>query len=230
MLNQVTEQQENPSRMMDVTANPPLASLYTDIVSYARIVIMNIWLIGLITILGTLASYTVIQAQPVIYQTYTSTVVSPQTSSDLGTTLQSLDVLRLNVIGTYVQILSSRSVVEDAIKHLTGDFSPTDIEEAELEVIPVDDSSVIRVVVRSQNPALAQELANSIVYQAISRNPVDALAHAYPLGVLDEAEMPTEPVAPDVRFGLLMGAAGSLLAGIGMAFLFHNIRLSRRKG
>lgn len=204
-----------------------IASAYVDIVTILRILLINSWLIILITGIGTVGAFLYTETQTPIYETSTTLIVLPfgDPSRD---EIDAIRALNLNIIGTYVQILTSRSVRDNAHAALEDTYTRGAIREAQTEVRPINNSSIIRVSARSSNPELAKDLVDEIASQAINNSPVDELVEAYPAQILDTSELPTDPVSPQRRLALVFGAAGSAAVGVVLAFLLDGFTQYRR--
>ncbi len=210
-------------------ASMPIATVYSDVTSFLRVILSNLWLIILIGVIGTALSYFYISRQPQVYQSSASVVIAPSATSDDLTRVQA-DILRMSGMplqGTYVQFLESRNIREQAITGLEAQYSRDQLEDAEIDIIPVSNSAVIEVIVRSSNPELARDLANKVMEIGGTRSP-EAYLTVYELDVLNPASLPASPVAPAVATSTILGALGSLAVGVALAFLLDSYRQYRR--
>lgn len=210
-------------------ASMPVATVYTDVTSFLRIVLSNLWLIILVTVIGTALSYFYISRQTQVYQSSASVVIQPSATADDLTRIQA-DIIRIsgsNIQGTYVQFLDSRTVHEQSITDLEEQYGRGPLEEAEIEIIPIANSAVIDVLVRSSNPELARDLATAVMETGGTQSP-EAYLNVYELAILNQADLPDTPVAPVVATSTILGAVGSLALGVALAFLFDSYRQYRR--
>ncbi len=212
--------------------NTPIAPVYLDVVSFLRILIVNSWVIALVTIIGGAATFLYVNSQPEVYESYASLIVLPfQNTGDgvigEGNQLEALRLLNLNVIGTYVQVLRSRALNNNTEQVLLATYSEDDIEDNEVIIRPVENSSIITITARSTNPMLARDTAIEVANQVIQNSPdaVRDFVGLYPIEILDSADLPEESVAPQTRLVLVLGILGSGAVGVVLAFLFHNFRL-----
>ena len=120
-------------------------------------------------------------------------------------------------MGTYIQLLRSRQVLGGATGSLLATHGYEALREAEIDVRPIENSSVVVVSVRSSDRKLAIDLADAVVARAIEANPVPVLAKAYPMVVVDSAATGDEPIAPNRRIGLLLGTLAGGILGLGAA-------------
>jgi capsular polysaccharide biosynthesis protein len=212
--------QKTKTHMADSTveSNDEIGALYVDIISLLRVLVVNSWLIILATAIGSTATFFYVEQQPEIYESYSTAVVLPRI--DLARSqLEGVDVLNLNVVGTYVQILSSRNITDKAYQTLTDRYSQDSMRNAVIEIRPIANSSIIRIETRSVNPDIALNLNIAIVSQVIDNNPLESLSDLYPLALLDSPNIPSDPVAPNKMISLVLGGAGSVVVGIALAFL-----------
>jgi len=198
----------------------------TDIVNFVSVLLRNAWVIVLMAALAALGAYFLVRSQTPQYESRTSLIISPRVDIDISDTLAGIDVLNQNIVGTYVQILRSAKVQQAAKETLRSQYGEA-LDNAEIDVRPIENSTVMVVTVRSESPELARDLSDAIADQVVQNNPVDALIQAYPLLVLDQAVVPETPQAPQGNMNIVMGAAGGAVVGIGLAFLLEEYRKAR---
>jgi len=211
--------------------NEPVSSggVYQDLVSMLRILLINSWLIILITLIGGAITYLYVERQPSIYEASVSLIASPVSDGNLdGSALRGIDAINLNVVGTYIEVLRSRTILRAAGELVEEDYEASLVDRATIDIRPVNNSSVIVVNVQSEDNALARDMANAVAATVAENSPVPALASTYPLQVLDAAVLPATPVLPDRNTILLLGVGASLILGVGLAFLLDAIVKSLR--
>jgi len=209
----------------------PVPQIYTDIVSLLRILMVNSWLIVLMAaVLGAAAFFISDRLTPT-YLAETSVIVSPTLRPpDDNTLLYSIDVLNPNIVGTYVQILNSRVLKQQALEALAATYDQALLEEAEVEIRPIQNSTVIVVSVQAAKAELSADLANKIAQLAVENPTVRAFERSFPMTILDPAVVPDEPIAPQKRLNLVIGVAAGLGLGIAAAFLLDIfVKSNRRK-
>jgi capsular polysaccharide biosynthesis protein len=218
--------------VMEAAQDTPIVTAPTtataDVFTLLRVLFYNSWVIVLVTLIGGAASFAFVRSQTPVYESYTTLIVSPRINLDQGRTLESIRVLQQNVVGTYVQVLRSSSVRNAAIETLQGQHTPDALNAAEIEVRPVENSTVLTITVRSENPVLARDLADAIATNAVINNPVPSLNQAYPLQILDAAVVPEDPASPQGMVNIALGVAGSLVLSVGLAFLVEEFKKRRR--
>jgi receptor protein-tyrosine kinase len=189
-----------------------------DLESFVRLLFRHAWLVAMITVVGVVAAWAVASVRDPVWEAETSAIVSPIAPTPSGS-LYGVEVLDLNVVGTYVQLLRSRQVMQDAVALLPTEYDRDYLRRAIVDVRPVENSAVIVVSVRSTSRKLALELADAVVEAAMRVNPVPVLAQSYPMVVLDQADTDDAPAAPDMRLALLLGGLAGSMLGIGAAIV-----------
>lgn len=206
-----------------------VASAYMDVVMLLRILLVNSWLIILVTGIGAAGAFLYTEIQTPIYETSSTLIVLPfgDPSRD---EIDAIRALNLNIIGNYVQLLRSRSITEAAYAELTDEYSLGALRDAVVDIRPISNSSIINVSVRSSDPQLAKDLVDQIALtiQTSNDESIISFVDAYPIEVLDVSEVPTTPVTPQRRLAVVFGAAGALAVGVVLAFLLDGFTHYRR--
>ncbi len=217
-----------------ISENPFQMSVYTDIVSVLRILLINSWMIIILGGLGGVGAYLYVSSQAPQYQGYTSLIVLPVGDVDTIGTPQydALRILNLNVIGTYIQILKSNVVTENAHDALLERYTRQEIQNTLLEVRPVSNSSVVTLISRSPNEQLAADLVSQIAVETIENSPqtLESFVDLYPMEILDEAR--TSEIGNNRSLIAIMGGLAGAALGVVFAFLSDGLsryRKSRRR-
>jgi capsular polysaccharide biosynthesis protein len=213
----------------DVIAPVHNAPVYTDVTNLLRVLVMNGWIIVLLVVLGVGASYLYTRAEPVIYQADGKImIVSPETTEeDLRNQLSVINELNTSIVGNYVQLLRTRTVLNAAREALAGKYDAAMIEDAEVEIIPVQNSTFITIEVRSTDRMLSSDMVSALIDSAIANTP-QSLSKVFPIQVID-TPLEGRWISPNVRMSLVFGALGSAAVGIALAFLFDYYRQYRRR-
>lgn len=175
---------------------------------------------GLATLGGLLAGNVLSAQQEDVYETDATVIVtvnSDDTDGQVGALVDSIDVLNPNIVGTYVQILSSRSVLEAVEAEIAATYGPVAAASLEILVRPIESSSVIVISATGPDAQLVADAANGVVDTAANSNPATELSMAFPLAVLDTAQVPDEPVFPLVRDAEILGGLAGLIVGLTFA-------------
>lgn len=205
-------------------------SIYSDITTIFRVLFRNLWIIILVVIVGTAGVYFLLNTQEAVYEATTTVIIAPQIEEgDDAEALRVIDTMRYNIVGTYVQLLRSRTNRLESETDLSDTYEQQALRDAIVEVRAIENSSVISVIVRANQPELSRDLANDIAEQAINTEAIPSITNLYPMIVLDSAQLPEEPVSPDMRLGLILGFAGSFIVGLILVFIVDTIRQFRNQ-
>lgn len=202
-------------------------SAYLDVVQFLQIILRNWWLILLLAILGGVVGYLLVEAQTPVYESRASVAVLPNTS-ETATIPRPLENINI-ALGTYVQVLQSSSLQNGAKSALAQAFSSEALEGAEVEIVPIENSSIISIAVRSADRTLAQTFATELMTQAMDENPLPLFQLSYRIYVLDAASLPEQPAYPNRQVSLVFAVGGSVGLGIALAFLRDAYRRRRRR-
>ncbi len=122
------------------------------------------WLIFLATIVAGGTSYYAASQQPPLYST-TATIIVGNAIEDPNPSNTDLNITQ-QLASFYVDLANRPSVQNDARESLGVNRFPSDIFVQQL-----NNTNVIDITVRDNNPALAQAAANELVQQLILRSP-----------------------------------------------------------
>ncbi len=126
----------------------------------------------------------------------------------------------------YAELVKSRSVMEKVISQLKLNESYEDMEKVDsdglAEMVTVDnatDTRIISITVTDTNPARAQDIANAVREAAAVH--ITSVMDIEAVNVVDYAEMPMEPVSPDIIKNVLIGALVGLMLATFVIILIH---------
>ncbi len=224
-------EQNNQSQPFNQTVDGlPKYSIYSDLIRSFMVVLRNFWIVIPVTILGAGLTYVILEQQPKIYESEATVVVYPQINPGDDNILRVIDIMRYDIVGTYVELLRSRSSVDNAVDALESTYDEDVLDDAIIDIRPVENSSVIAVNVRTTDPEAAQALADEIVLQTMRNNAtLGQLSEFYPIQILDTASYSSTPVAPQTKLSLVVGLVASLILGIALAFGYESFRMARQE-
>lgn len=126
----------------------------------------------------------------------------------------------------YAELVKSRSVMEQVISQLRLNEQYEDMEKIDstglAEMVTVNnatDTRIISITVRDTNPARAQDIANAIREAAAVH--ITSVMDIEAVNVVDYAEMPMEPVSPNVPKNVVLGALIGLILAAAIVVVIH---------
>ena len=126
----------------------------------------------------------------------------------------------------YAQLVKSRSVTEKVIAQLRLNTTYPDMQDIDYEdlsdMISVEnttDTRIIRISVRDTNPGRAQDIANAVREAAAVH--IQTVMDIEAVNVVDYAEMPMEPVSPNLLLNIVLGAGVFFVFAASCILLIH---------
>ncbi len=183
---------------------------------YLRIIRRGWWLILIAALVAV--NFSLIYSYYLTTPTYEAVarfIVSPNVqnidSRDLVNSLATLD--KRSVISTYAEVLNSHVIIDKTLNLLGVD--PLQFRTYSTFVTVLPDANIIRFSVQGPDPKVAASMANGIGQNAIDY--IGNLYVIYNIEFLDQALVPTEPIAPkpiqNAGLALLVG----IVVGVGLA-------------
>ena len=183
---------------------------------YVQFVRKRWWLVAATFTATTILTLIFVNAQPSIYESNATLVVRPRTSISEDA-VRAIDILssRVEITSTYANIARSRLIRDRAIERL----GLTAEERSGLEVTGkvVTGTNLLEIGVRGTDPDTVAAFAATVGSSTVEY--IASLDEAFQLAILDDARTPTNPIAPNKRFTVVLGAAFGLLLGVGLALL-----------
>ena len=192
---------------------------------YFRALQRGWWIIVLTALLAVNFSLLVSYLTPPVYQVSSRFIVSPNAgiydnSWDIVSSLDTLD--RRSIINTYKEILASPSIygTSPELQEIPANVLASDYQ---ISVVVVPETNILRLVVEGPDPSRAVTIATAIGTQALDA--INKLYPVYNFSVLENPELPTEPIRPRT----VQNAGLALLIGgiIGTVLAFSKEQLQR---
>lgn len=184
---------------------------------YFRALQRGWWIIVFTMLLAMNLSLLVSYLTTPIYQVSARYIVSPNAgiydnSWDIVSSLDTLD--RRSIINTYKELLASRSIYgkNPIIQGLTAQ----ELEAYAINVVVVPDTNILKLTVDGPDPNQAMMIARAISVESLDA--VNKLYPVYNFSVLDEPELPTEPIRPQTFQNAALALFVGAIIGIGLAF------------
>lgn len=192
---------------------------------YLRIIMKYLWLIGLLPLVAVTVSLNFSFARTPIYESTSSYVVGLQPFDNFGNTLYGMDTLWGNqqrVLPTYCQIITSRSVRDQAAGLLNVSSSVFRSGEYQVICAVLPDTNVLRVIVQGTIPSLVTRFNEAI--GLVGMREVTGIYPVFPLRKVDEAALNEVPIAPTPMQNAILAGAFGLVVGLGLALLIEYLR------
>lgn len=137
-------------------------------------------------------------------QDTTSTVTSDQINS------------ATKLVSTYSIIIKSDTVLQQVIDDLGLSLSYSDLK-SRVTVSAVDDTQVMKITVRSNNPEWARQVCDGIT--AVSPDVILEAVEAGSVKVISQASYSDVPVSPNIKKNTMLGAMVGLVLCLGVILL-----------
>lgn len=187
-----------------------------DLFYYLRVLGRH-WFVAVVGLVATVVLTAVyVQQQPYVYSSTGTMVVRPRTvNTDDG--VRAIDTLTrgVEISSTYATIARS-DLIRDRAK---ANISPTlNASEVAISSEVVTSTSIIEVSATGGDPEVVNALATEVARQTVAY--VGDLQDVFELQIIDQPDLPDEPVAPNrplllatgVIFGVMVGVLFALLA------------------
>lgn len=174
---------------------------------------------GWIVVIGVVYTFSIVEPK---YTADTSLIVEVD-SENTGISEQSGIVVANNLIGTFKEFLLSNTVLESVkadIQELDG-VSLNSLKNS-ISVSTINQVLVFYVSVESTSPELAQNIANTLVTNAIeiANNEDDPYIFLQnKLRVLDSAILPAGPSSPNKMLNVIISGLLGIIVSLGVVFL-----------
>ena len=182
------------------------------------------WWVILLTVLTSLAAALGVSFLAVTqYEAQARFIISPSnvliTGNEVVQGLNTLD--RQSVVLTYVEVMNSDRIYEDALSELN--LQSEDVESYSYETVVLSTSFVLELSVRGPSPQVVANLANAIGNQTIKFT--RSLNQIYNVVFLDVATVPEQPVSPKPLLNAILAVALGLIGGAFLAILSEQLRV-----
>lgn len=178
-----------------------------DLLELVGVLLRRIWLIIGIGLFVAMAAFAV--SRYLIAPTYESTTKIYILNKNENTTVTYTDVqLGSQLTKDYRELIGSRYVLEEVIQNLGLDLEYKGLQK-KVSVSTPEDTRVIYITVKDNDPVTAMNIANS-VREAASRH-IENVMDIDAVNVVETANMPTEKASPScMRWAVIGGVLGCL--------------------
>lgn len=182
-------------------------------------------LIALLTILAVIIagviSYTFLTP---IYETSTQILVNQEKQEASQVINQNIQA-DLQLINTYSVIIKSPAILDQVAAQLDLDLSAEQLNQ-KITVSNAENSQVVNVAVRDEDPAVAVDIANTTAN--VFQTDITELMNVDNVSILSPAVLKDNPapVAPNPMLNMAIAAVVGLMLGVGIAFLLEYLDTS----
>lgn len=193
-----------------------------------RILMKRKWVVVLPFLAAIGTAIFVTARMPKVYEAYGTLFVGHRQIAATELT-QGVAATQLSqqLVRSYAQVVSSRSIAEAAIRRFDLPTTAGEIQ-AGLRVLPVSETQVISIAYRTTEPALASRVVNAVAQAFVQESaqletPSATSEPAVKVSIVDRALTPTVPVAPNPLQNAVLGGLLGLAAGVGLAFILDKL-------
>ncbi|MEG2000546.1 MAG: Wzz/FepE/Etk N-terminal domain-containing protein [Evtepia sp.] len=186
----------------------------------------KLWLVVLSTLVMGLGAFLISRfaLTPMYTATASMYVYSEGSRSGGDITGSELDTSQ-KLVQTYIVILTSNSVLNQVSAQLDNAYTPAEIRKM-LSASAINNTETFQISVTNANPAMAQEIANTLA--SVAPSEIIRVVKAGAVEVIDYATLPIVPTSPRIAtntaIGALLGLVISVLILIVMAMLDTAVR------
>ena len=177
------------------------------------------WLVLLSLISALVSAIVSVYVMEPIYESSTTLMVGKTYEGEQAYLLQYNDVLMANqLVKTYSEIAKSRAVAEQVIRQEKLNITPDEFK-GKIEVKPFNDTQLIQITVTDHDPLMAKRLADTAA--TVFMDKVVQVMKVDNVNVIDVAQVPLNPVKPNVRLNTLVAGLLGLMVALGITFLLE---------
>lgn len=124
------------------------------------------------------------------------------------------------LVPTYIEMLKSENVlqtVSDAVEKKTGEVYTVKKIKNMLTAEAITNTEIIKVSIKTTDPAIAREIANAIA--DIAPDKIQTFIERSDVKIIDSAKISNTPVSPNIRNNTILGALLGLILSISFILL-----------
>lgn len=181
------------------------------------------WLaIVLLTLIGTATAYGWTLLQKPVYEATADGVVQSQATAEQGGSLVGDSAAR-GKVPTLVEMVGWKAVAERAIENLGLSETPEQVA-SRITVVNPTGTAILKITAQAGSPGAAADLAQAWIEALAAENAeldADSGTETIPISIYlaEAAIVSSQPISPDTRTALLVGAILGLGAGIAFALV-----------
>lgn len=153
------------------------------------------------------------------YETFTTLIVGKPKDYSGENNIEYNDLmLNQRLVSTYGEIVKMRVVADEVIENLNLPISYNQFG-SKVSVNLVKDTEIIKLNVTDSNPVLAADIANETA--KVFMDSVKEIMLIENVQVIDQAQVPPEPVSPRPMLNMAIAGVLGLMIGVFIAFLLE---------
>jgi capsular polysaccharide biosynthesis protein len=121
------------------------------------------------------------------------------------------------LLKTYAEIAKSNTVIKETANNLK-EYKAEDIKK-NIKVVPKLDTQILEIKIKNKNAADAADIANELAKNFVEKG--SDILPAGNLNILDEAEIPQNPVSPNRKLNIAIAFFLGLMVSIGIIFMIE---------
>jgi capsular polysaccharide biosynthesis protein len=198
-----------------------------DLKELLGMLIKRLWLIILLPVIAAaVAGYLNFMVFVPVYQANTTLLIAglnnvTANSADSGSSNMNFEdiVAGQYLVSEYSEVIRSKRVTSAVVKSL-NDGSVTEEDLANMiSISSVNDTRLINIAIQDTDPVKAARIAD-VVADVFSKE-VGVLYNITNINIIDRAEVPTIPIAPEKKKNIAAAGLAALIFAIGIAFLIE---------
>lgn len=189
-----------------------------DIKHFFHIIFKRAWILLALPVLtvGVTAYVNIYMVKPAYDSDTTLYVINKTLGLQTGVAYNDL-LVNQQLVKDYRELIKSRSVTKTVIEKLKLKDITSEELAKKVSVNRKNDTQVIQIIVRDNDPKLARDLANAIT--EVFMDKVMALMKVENVSIVDYAEVPVKPVNASLLLVVLIALLTSLPAAISIILL-----------
>lgn len=160
-----------------------------------------------------------------IYQASSQVLVNQTSNEKQGSLTTGQIRANLNIINTYQVIIKSPYVLDKVTQQIDTNLTSGQLSH-KLTVSAKENSQVLKIAVKNEDPAQAVQLANTIAH--VFQDEIISLMNVDNVTILSSAELSEHPspISPNPKLNMAIAFVIGLMISIGLAFLLEYLDTS----
>jgi capsular polysaccharide biosynthesis protein len=198
-----------------------------DLKELLGMLIKRLWLIILLPVVAAaVAGYLNFMVFVPVYQANTTLLIVglnnvTANSADSGSSNMNIEdiVAGQYLVSEYSEVIRSKRVTGAVVKSLNdGSITEEDLASM-ISISSVNETRLINIAIQDTDPVRAAKIAD-VVADVFSKE-VGVLYNITNINIIDRAEVPTNPIAPEKKKNIAVAGLAALIIAIGIAFLIE---------